>query len=285
MSDKHGNPPSPPFFVRLSHVGFEILTNIISFPQKIVQIKRNDLDFLVWLEEDVGKHLYLLRSYERGEALAYSKIVQGGDVCLDVGGNIGFHSLNLAKLCGEEGEVHVFEPIRKNILIIELSAEINNLKNIIVNPYVISDVKGQVEFDSGGDSAYSHIANKKSLSMNFHESTTIDNYVEETGLSNIKFLKIDVEGAEGLVLRGAKNVLSKQDSQPRVVMAELISRYLDRYDFTIDEIIQDMYQYGYKSFYVDYHGNFCDYSKSNYDKVHNIFFISAGFLHHIIGDG
>jgi FkbM family methyltransferase len=148
----------------------------------------------------------LSRMYEPPTVNVIQKMVKPGQVCLDIGANVGAITLALAKRVGSEGRVEAFEP--GPALFERLRA------NVALNPAVagrvhlhqlgLSDAPGELfwqesEVDAGN--ATIHWANP-SLPGVHVAVTTIDAFVESQGMDAIHFLKIDVEGMERRVLLG-----------------------------------------------------------------------------------
>lgn len=149
-----------------------------------------------------------------------------GKVAYDIGAHIGFHSLYFARLVGQKGKVYSFEPNPKNIERLNLIREKNpDIKNIVtVCDVAVSDVLGTEEFSmsediesgrsSGGfiDTADTIWERGAFTMRGFKEMTVktvpMDLFEKELGIHDAPdLLKIDVEGAESLVLLGAKNTL------------------------------------------------------------------------------
>ncbi len=149
-----------------------------------------------------------------------------GKVIFDIGAHIGFHSLYFARLVGPKGKVYAFEPNPKNVERLNLIREKNaDIKNIItVIDVAVSDVLGTEEFSmsediesgrsSGGfiDTADT-IWGREAFKMRGFKETrvktvSLDLFSKELGIKESPdLIKIDVEGAESLVLLGAKNML------------------------------------------------------------------------------
>lgn len=153
-----------------------------------------------------------------------------GKVIFDIGAHIGFHSLYFARLVGSTGKVYSFEPNPKNVERFEIiCAKNDDIKNIInILGVAVSNVLGTEEFSmsddiesgrsSGGfidtaDTIWERGAFKQRGFKEIKVRTVpVDLFKEELGIQEAPdVIKIDVEGAESLVLAGAKNtILSKK---------------------------------------------------------------------------
>lgn len=137
-----------------------------------------------------------------------------GDIALDIGSNIGYTSILTSQIVGNTGHVYSFEPIKETYLILKKNIVLNHCKNITTANHALSDKNGEVEFNipnNGENSSMSSMVwsmesqnNKKQLI----KTVKIDDDPNFKNLSP-KTIKIDVEGAEGLVLNGMKQLISR----------------------------------------------------------------------------
>lgn len=132
-----------------------------------------------------------------------------GDVIFDVGGNVGTSALLFSRLTGPGGRVFSFEPIFPEVL--SRTVRESGIENVRVIPRGVSDASGTAEFavtDLGIDSriASPSFANGRRRRIDL---ITLDQFVEEAGLERVDFVKMDIEGAEELALRGAKQVIER----------------------------------------------------------------------------
>ena len=143
-----------------------------------------------------------------------SKNLDSGDTAFDIGSNIGYTSILTSKIVGENGHVYSFEPINENFLILEKNIKLNNCKNISIINKALSNKNGEVEFvipDNGESlSMSSMVWVKKSYNTKKQlvKTISVDNDSKLRDLSP-KIIKIDVEGAEGLVIEGMQNLISR----------------------------------------------------------------------------
>jgi len=250
------------------------------FPKNptIMQTRFHGFYLLVWANEYIGRRILLTRSFEDIEMQQFPKLVQPGDVCFDVGANIGLHAINLAKAVGSTGRIFAFEPFRRNALLTALNCELNDLTNVVVVNSPLSAAKGKKMAANlrNNDSGLTFFSEDHSLNeMIFSE--TIDNYCSEHNIAIVNFMKLDVEGGELQVLIGASNLLSSY-GKPRVVVVELVKDYLNRFGNTVEEACAFMSRHGYAA-YVYRHGKLVNVTVDQIDSD-NVFFVdkSTPFL-------
>lgn len=175
--------------------------------------------------------------YERKTQRAFSCLVRSGDVVFDIGANVGFFTLLSARLSGPGGSVVAFEPFPRNLVYLRRHIDLNHLTNVTVVEAAVSDVCG-TGFLGGEASNPSALAlTQKGLPVSL---VTIDEMVAYRGLPRPQLLKIDVEGAESAVLRGAVSVLSS--CRPAVILSchgwqqhDFCTRFLQGLDYRITE--------------------------------------------------
>lgn len=250
---------------------------LMSDKMRLKQLTVNGYELLVWANEDIGKSLMLARRHEVDEVRYFQNTIKPGAICIDVGANVGYFSMLFAKLGGESGKVFAIEPLKRNYLAIELSAGINYFNNINIIPGVASTAAGFVDITiPEGDGAYAHITNGnqpgRSISV---PSVSLDGLALEHSISKIDTIKIDVEGAELLVLKGTEKILGDSCLQPRVLMVELVSDMLKIHSATIPMVLEYMHQFGYEPHMASKDGRLIPYTSEYFDKIFNVFFTKS----------
>jgi FkbM family methyltransferase len=140
------------------------------------------------------------------------KYVAPGDAVYDIGANMGYVSLSLAKLVGERGRVIAFEPIPRNVELFRRNIEDNQLANVQLLAVAASDKCGEavirvVENPSTASLVW-HRDNPAAVGLVI-KTVVIDDLVDMGDLPEPTFVKIDVEGAEGQVLKGMRRTVAK----------------------------------------------------------------------------
>lgn len=150
------------------------------------------------------------------------KIVEPGDVVVDAGANIGYVALLLSRWVGPQGRVFSFEPIPETYDLLAGNVKKLGLTNVEIFPYALSSRDGRAEmevphYEGGGENFYeSRMAEKTNVDLRTFpvEVRRLDS-VLDLGRT-VSFIKIDVEGHEEDVVRGATRIL--QASQPALMI-------------------------------------------------------------------
>lgn len=155
---------------------------------------------------------------ERTELKYYLDVIEAGMTVFDVGAHVGATTLLYSKLVGENGIVHAFEPTPEAFSSLREACSASGRQNIILNNVCVSDVTGLVDFNVYEEShrSWSSMADRPLLRYGIEvrpperrrvPSITIDQYCNERSIPRCDLMKIDVEGAELQVLRGASEML------------------------------------------------------------------------------
>ncbi len=137
-----------------------------------------------------------------------SGIVREGEIIFDVGAWIGPYSLFFSKLVGSRGKVIAFEPCPKSFSILVDHLNRNRALNVLAEPYGLSNSTGTTEFRGYGRDISMVRYEKEEKSPRFYaKCTTIDKYCREHNIIP-DGIKIDIEGAEGLVIEGATDIVT-----------------------------------------------------------------------------
>jgi FkbM family methyltransferase len=166
---------------------------------------------------DVAIGLNVVRDrYEVSESRFMDALIQPGDSVLDVGANVGFHTIQMAARVGPSGRVCAFEPMPQNLEFLRRSIEENGFEErIVVQDAAVSESVGQSEmvflsldersFNSGG--GHLRIPGQDLLPAQ-HALKVRTVTLDQCDLRRpVRLIKIDIEGAEPLALGGARELL------------------------------------------------------------------------------
>jgi|GEM_PF-1252126 len=133
--------------------------------------------------------------------------IEKGDVVIDAGANMGM----FAALAASKGAVvYAFEPVEKiRKTYLAKTAQMN--PDIRIVPMALADKNGlaDMHLDEKNSAAASMIFKKNGGVEKDVQCTTLDSFVEQNAISRVDFIKMDIEGAERLMLAGAQNVLKR----------------------------------------------------------------------------
>jgi len=134
------------------------------------------------------------------------------DVVIDVGAHLGSFTIRAAKMVRPKGLVVALEPYPENYELLKTNVRLlHTPSNIISVRTALGDREGFADlFLNGGYMGHSSIITRKTKSIKV-PITTLDRLVTELGIEHVDFVKIDVEGAEYDVLKGAENTLKSND--------------------------------------------------------------------------
>ncbi len=143
--------------------------------------------------------------YERRLQHDLASILRPGDTFFDVGANVGFFTLLASRLVTPAGRVVAFEPLRRNLRLLERHLELNGVGNVTVVSAAAAEKAG-----SGFLSTNQSPAQGALTATGIEVSTvSLDEVVERGEAPPPSAMKIDVEGAETRVLEGAREVLGR----------------------------------------------------------------------------
>jgi FkbM family methyltransferase len=151
--------------------------------------------------------------YEPWKTDLFFNSVRKGMTLVDVGVNKGYFSLIFARLMEDSGNVLSFEPDPDNCFWFRQSIKANRYKCIKLYQHALSDKEGSVAFYRGKKSGWGSIIQSPYTTQNAInvKSRKLDNVLEDEEIDKVDFVKIDVEGAELSVLKGAKKTLQRHN--------------------------------------------------------------------------
>jgi FkbM family methyltransferase len=245
-----------------------------SAPRWVVkQAPINGYHILVFANEDVGCSIYCYRSFEPDESEVIAGVTAADAVCIDVGANVGYYTLLMASLT-PRGQVHSFEPVPRNFHLLSANVLLNGFENVVLNCCAVGNRDGEMSFTVSEDGAYSSFLDTGRRAQSrtiIVPARTLVSYCRQRGLRRIDFMKVDVEGAEQLVLEGASGCLEDVDLRPKLMMIELYEPMLRTYGTCIDIVVARLGSFGYAPF-ISRHGRVVPFEKQHHNRFYNVFF-------------
>ena len=185
------------------------------------------------LAEGVDFSIFLFGRYEWDTYEVYRKLIAPGSVVVDIGANIGGHCLQLAECVGENGHVYALEPTR--------FAYEKLKQNLALNPALdrrVTAVQAICVSGNGGEDVTklysSWPLSSEAVTHDRHCGVlmgvegaleiTLDAFIKESNIASVDLIKMDVDGNEDVVLKGARDTLMRM--RPIMIM-ELAPYVLD----------------------------------------------------------
>jgi FkbM family methyltransferase len=167
--------------------------------------------------EVLGRATFIRESFEAAELKVVCSLLREGDFVVDVGANIGYYTVAMAKIVGSSGQVLAIEPEPDNVRRLEENIDLNNLANIRVCAAAASNNDGNILLHIADDPGYHSTALRhERLPVTILRDTRqsivvraarIDTLWRNAGSPPVAFMKIDVEGDESQVLEGARDLI------------------------------------------------------------------------------
>jgi len=151
---------------------------------------------------------YFRNRFVPGKAACLPQLVHPGDIVWDIGAHCGYTALIKSRAAGPNGRVVAFEPNPRNRQLLELHLRWNKATNTTVLPYAISGEDGEMSFGWNENQRASSIASHLGGNGWKVPVRHVDGLIASGALPTPDFLKIDVEGAEADLLRGAAQLLA-----------------------------------------------------------------------------
>lgn len=192
-----------------------------------------------WMYVDDMDSLGLIKYgiYEPKETALIKKLIKPNDIVLDIGANIGYFTLIMAK---QAKQVIAFEPEPRNFQILQKNIELNKLANVKMYNVAVTENNNKTilhlcDTNRGMHRIYpSHWCNEGTTEV---QTVRIDDWIQDAN-----FIKMDIEGAEFGALKGMKQLLEKNDI---IIMMEFHPPSIEEYGAKPRDIYEFMKKLGY----------------------------------------
>jgi len=169
--------------------------------------KIKGITFEIDLREIIDASLYYSGTFEEEAEAVITDMLRPGMVAIDIGANFGYHTFRMSEGVGPEGQVLAIEPTTWAYEKLLRNADLNDMTNISYAKVGLSDVDaGDTEIDFV--SSY-RLDGESTATVETVRLITLDTLLDELGVTRLDFIKLDVDGFEGKVLRGSARTLEK----------------------------------------------------------------------------
>lgn len=206
---------------------------------------------LAWQPEDLRTAPNVLVNtgeYEPLESAALAKAAQGARLICDIGANVGYYSVSWARMLAEGGRVHSFEPVPTTYSRLMRNITLNGLEDrVVANNCGLGDeaatLKMYVPRFSGSGAASLKDLHQEEGSVEVEVPVdTLDGYFAANKLDAFDLAKIDVEGAELMVVRGGANTIR---AHKPLLFLELLRKWSKPFGYHPNDLIALLREWGY----------------------------------------
>jgi FkbM family methyltransferase len=219
-----------------------------------------------WLaQNDTCSEAIAMGSFEVPEWRFVDRFLKDGMTVLDIGAHCGFYSMLASKRVGSSGRVIAFEPSPRERTRLERNLKRNGCTNVRIEPFALSCEVGVRELflvegsETGCNSLKPPALDQPTKSIHV-EATTLDHYLRNNGIERVDFVKLDVEGGERDVLRGARTLFEK--SLRPVILCEVDEQRTASWSYRSNEILSMVGSCGYRWFGLTLSGDLTSLEKS-----------------------
>jgi FkbM family methyltransferase len=183
---------------------------------------------------------------------AFERAVAPGMTVLDVGANVGYYTLLASRLVGESGKVLAFEPERTNLSFLLRNIAGNSCSNVLVCPYAVSSGAGTavLHLTRPSRSGHSLVVRHKEREAGGEQTIAtvgLDDFLPREFIPDV--VKMDIEGAEPLALKGMTRILS--DPKLKVVFIECNRDMLAAQGTSPEEVLGTLRDRGFSCLRLD----------------------------------
>lgn len=210
----------------------------------LVSVRRHGIMWDLDLREGIDLTIYALGAFERDTLRAIESLVRPGATVLDIGANVGAHTLHLARLVGEGGRVIAFEPT--DFAIAKLRANLKANPSLesrveVHQAFLVADAKAAPDVPAVASSwpvdgrvPDDPEMGSRAMGVSGASAMTVDDVLAAAGNPAIQLIKMDVDGHELEVLEGARQLLVR--SHPVIVME--LAPYVFHPSSKFDEMVK-----------------------------------------------
>ena len=189
-------------------------------PQRTLVIRfDDDLKIGVRAGDRLGRAVYVDGYSDGAHARLLHRFLRPGMVYFDIGAHFGQFTLVAAGCVGSGGQVHAFEAAGQTYTQLKANIELNHLTNVTANHAAVFDKPGQIELQVcvPGKGEFNAIGKplrpeREVVGTETVPAVTVDDYCGEHNIERVDLMKIDTNGAELSVLRGAQQLLAGDDA-------------------------------------------------------------------------
>ncbi len=212
-----------------------------NLPERVAAETKDGRKFAVHLKTGMQTTVYFLGEYEKALTEIVKSLLREGDTCLDVGANFGWYSTLFYKYCGENAQIHAFEPMPPTFAELEQNYDLMGCPpNVFINNLALGEKMDELKINlfeglATGHASFSDQGRADAISFKCRV-VTLDSYLEEKNVGDVNFVKVDIEGAEMMFLKGAQKLFEQK--VPPVWLMEMALQQTKNFGYLPNDLIE-----------------------------------------------
>lgn len=178
----------------------------------------------------------------------FASLIRPGTTVVDVGANIGMYTLFAARAVGLNGRVFAFEPVPDLYRRLVGNVAVSRAGSVTTFEVALSDRRGTAPFHIGRSDSMGSLVRAQTPETIDVPTEPLDEFLDRQAVTRVDVLKVDVEGAEMQVVRGAQRTLARDDRP--TLFIEHNDTALRAGGSSAEELFQTLVGYGYAPHYV-----------------------------------
>lgn len=215
----------------------------------------NDLRLRIYPGNEVFRSIFVKGIYDPNLIVVINALLPVDGVFIDIGANMGYCSLLMSRVVGEDGKVFAIEPSERDFLRLVDNVSLNKLGNVNVYRVAISDKAGNVKISiapeerSALNTLGTAFSNKGIEELRTEEvgAITLDRFVEQEEIDRIDVIKMDIEGSEFKALKGSRESVERY--RPALIVG-VNKNSLGASGSSIEEVMKVLKELRYKVYYL-----------------------------------
>ena len=212
----------------------------------VVPLQQDGLVCFINTKDIIGWTIFFTGEYEKGTNKILAAHIKAGDTVIEAGANIGSETLIISKLVGN-GCVYGFEPNPYSFERLGINVSINNLTNVKILDIAMGEKDGDISFNiypknfcnPGMSSKYEETPITRKITV---PQQTLDTFVAAQKIGKVDFIKMDIQGAEMDMLKGATDTIARD--KPKIFL-EATTGYND-----INVLYNELKKYNYNIYVI-----------------------------------
>jgi FkbM family methyltransferase len=222
-------------------------------PKDDAMVAVKDFGFRLYLDSRdtyLACTLLMLGHYEPVASRIFSSLLKEGMTVVDIGAQVGYYTVLSAMRVGPSGKVFAFEPEPKHFRLLRRNLSANGLTNVFVEQKALLDQSGMQHFYLASENLGRHGIYRQddSVEQIEVETTTLDRFFSNRQ-EKVQVIKLDAEGAEPLILKGMKRVISESSSL--ALFTEFFLPNLEAGGHSPEAYLNDLVRHGFTLHLMD----------------------------------